>query len=264
MLSYSIIGSAKQVCIVIGSINYYQQTFDHALYPDITFVYCNHRGFEQNNTKQQQYSLATLVQDIEDIRQYLKLQHFILLGHSIHAFIATEYAKQYPQYVSHLIYVASSPIIGEIVHQACDAIWEHTASVERKHALEHNMSYKHHSNIMINRMLTFAPMIWYDYTFNASYLWRDMYINPAWSQYIWEECFKHYNILNTIPMLKCPILLVLGKYDFWNPVGLWPELNTIPNMTGVLFDKSGHTPQLEESEKFASTMLSWLEAHKSK
>ena len=51
--------------------------------------------------------------------------------------------------------------------------------------------------------------------------------------------------------LSVPVLLVMGAYDYVIPYTLWEEnYDQLPNFTRVVFDQSGHTPQLEESDKF--------------
>jgi proline iminopeptidase len=52
------------------------------------------------------YALATLVEDIEALRQALGVPQLALIGHSFGSVLGLEYAAKYPEHVSHLIVVA--------------------------------------------------------------------------------------------------------------------------------------------------------------
>ncbi len=46
---------------------------------------------------------------------------------------------------------------------------------------------------------------------------------------------------------------MIGKYNFFNPPFLWKNTKNI-----VLFEKSEHTPQIEESKKFDAEFLKFI------
>jgi proline iminopeptidase len=59
--------------------------------------------------------------------------------------------------------------------------------------------------------------------------------------------------------ISCPIFLALGRYDYFNPPHLWEKYREFAsNLTVRVFEKSGHTPQLEEPANFDAELLKWL------
>lgn len=94
------------------------------------------RGFVPNHPKQTEadFNLDHIIQDIEALRILLKNDHVILVGHSIHSFMALEYARQLPGHVSHLVLVASSPITGPEIYLKADQYFEEFICPERKAA----------------------------------------------------------------------------------------------------------------------------------
>jgi len=55
------------------------------------------------------------------------------------------------------------------------------------------------------------------------------------------------------------VFVALGKYDYVIPHTLWKtSYKEIPDFKLVLFEKSGHTPQLEENKLFDKELLSWI------
>ncbi|MCO6480676.1 MAG: alpha/beta hydrolase [Phaeodactylibacter sp.] len=59
--------------------------------------------------------------------------------------------------------------------------------------------------------------------------------------------------------IPVPVLVVLGKYDYVIPYTLWkPAYERIPDFMLILFEKSGHTPQLEEGGRFDQVLIDWI------
>jgi len=69
-------------------------------------------------------------------------------------------------------------------------------------------------------------------------------------------------VLNLLPELKCPVLIVWGKKDIYLPVSL-AELahNKIPGSLLHIYPTCGHAPQRECSEEFNSSILQFLNLH---
>ena len=73
--------------------------------------------------------------------------------------------------------------------------------------------------------------------------------------------YADYNVANALKAMSCPIFLALGRYDYFNPPHLWEKYREYASdLTVRIFEKSGHTPQLEESDLFDEAFFSWLQA----
>jgi proline iminopeptidase len=55
-----------------------------------------------------------------------------------------------------------------------------------------------------------------------------------------------------------PTFVSSGKYDYIDPYTLWNGHNDIPGLSIRVFEKSGHTPQLEECKLFEKELLEWI------
>ena len=72
--------------------------------------------------------------------------------------------------------------------------------------------------------------------------------------------FAYYNVANALKAISCPIFLALGRYDYFNPPHLWEKYREhASDLTIRIFEKSAHTPQLEESDNFDEELMRWLE-----
>ena len=54
----------------------------------------------------------------------------------------------------------------------------------------------------------------------------------------------------------------MGKHDYMVPNIQWDtEIEKLPKLSYQLFEKSGHTPQLEEPDEFDKKLIQWIKKH---
>ena len=59
--------------------------------------------------------------------------------------------------------------------------------------------------------------------------------------------------------LRCPALLIVGRHDPQTPVRVSRALHTrIGGSQLVIFERSGHSPFIEEPERFAQVLTGFL------
>lgn len=264
ILKYHIKGQGSYA-FVIGSHIYYPRVFSSDLESNFKLVYMDHRGFasKTNQTTEIDFELDKLLQDIERLRIKLKQDKIMLIGHSIHALIILEYAKKYPEHVDKLILSAASPIAGKKLFLEANKYFEESVDPIRKKIFANNMEQvtqameQNPEEAFIIRMLKFGPMLWYNPSYNATDLWKGIKPDSLGSDIIWNKLFSDYEIPD-ISHINIPVLLLLGRYDYFNPPHLWEGYRTkFKDLTVRVFEKSGHTPSLEEAEVFNAELLKW-------
>ncbi|MDT5028172.1 MAG: proline iminopeptidase, partial [Micromonosporaceae bacterium] len=77
-------------------------------------------------------------------------------------------------------------------------------------------------------------------------------------------CFQHnwsrYDVKPGLPSLRFPTLVTVGRRDWVTPVSSSETIaSLIPNAKLVIFEKSGHSPQIEEFELFQQVMREFLD-----
>lgn len=262
-LKASVDGSGS-VAIVIGSHKYYPRTFSENLKSKLQLVCADTRGFVPalSDHSESDFTIAKILQDIEALRLSLGADKIILIGHSIHAFMALEYARQFPDKVSHLVLIASSPTAGSEIYKEADRYFEESVCPERKAAFAASMQkfIESGDQSFVARLLSFGPRIWYDTNFDASKLWEGVEINSVGAGIIWGSMFGTFDIASSLKAIKCPIFLALGRYDYFNPPHLWEKYREhASDLTVRIFEKSAHTPQLEEHDNFDDELIKWLD-----
>lgn len=272
LLDIKIVGQGQDV-IVLGSSAYYIKTFSSNLYQNLRFIFVDHRGFGKalRSFDSSAIGLDQIVEDLEFVRNYLSLDKFTLIGHSGHGYMALAYAQKYAMRLNGLILMNLSPYGGPRNFEAANVYFQESVCPVRKAILNQNMQglparlSANPDRAFVERMLAFGPMIWFDPAYDASLLWQDVNLVPAILEHLWGKIFTEIDVASYLQNLSVPVLLLLGRYDYWNPPYLWENYRALfSNLTVRVFEQSGHTPQLEEPNSFENEILAWLNSEKIK
>jgi len=268
-LGYRIEGFGPNALVIGGSI-YYPRIFSENLRNHLRLVFADMRAFAPSPSVEVPltFDLNLLLDDVECVRQKLKLGKVIVIGHSGNAFLALEYAKKYPEHVSHVVMIGAGPDFSDTSKAAADRYWEETASADRKAAFRRSFELSPDaqyeqiplSQRFIWNYLRHTARIWYDFKFDATPLFRGVHVNMPIFEYIWGTLFRDVNIANGLDALDKPVFLALGRYDFIvPPPDSWNSLRSkFKDLSICVFQKSGHSPFYEEPELFDAKLLDWL------
>lgn len=266
-LHYIIEGSGIPA-LVIGSALYYPRTFSKYVRTKLQMIFVDHRGFAHSDKDfdPDRFTLDTLVEDIQVIRARLGIERMIVIGHSAHGYMAQAYAKKYPQHVSHLVIIGMGPDQSTRAHQLAQQYLDDSVCPERKAYLAKQIEdldeqlAQDPQRRFITLCLKLGARSWFDYQFDASPLWKDVYVNMPVIDRFWGMIFRDIDIAEDIDRLTMPVLLALGRYDYlvappytWNPLrGQFKQLLV------RIFERSSHTPQYEQPADFDRELLEWL------
>ncbi len=176
-LRYVIEGSGIPT-IVVGSSLYYPRVFSQNLRKYLRLVFMDHRGFVPvpGPVDNASFALDVLLDDLEHMRRTLSLERIMIAGHSGHGYMALEYAKKYPEHVSHVILIGLGPDQSAESHKAADQYWEDSVCPERKAFLEENLRHlpkeiqAQPDRRFIIYMLRTGARSWYNFRFDATHL----------------------------------------------------------------------------------------------
>lgn len=268
-LHYHIEGSGPDT-LVIGSALYYPRSFSQNLRKSLRLHFVDYRGFAQPPASgiDEIPSFERLVDDIEHMRKKLSLEKCIVMGHSAHALLALEYAKKYPQHVSHVVMICISPSFSPEHAKMAERNWDESVWPERKLALEERMRefsdeelYKlPPDQAFVKWNVRRAPQSWFDFHFDASALWQGVSPNMPILDFFYGKALRDIDIAKGLESFKLPVLLALGRFDYIiAPACSWDPLRIkFHNLTVRIFERSGHSPQYEEPELFDAELLKWL------
>ena len=70
---------------------------------------------------------------------------------------------------------------------------------------------------------------------------------------------KTWSIIDRLPLIEVPTLIISGRYDEAAPVAVRPYFDQIPDARWRIFDASSHMPHVEETERYLSVVQSFLD-----
>jgi pimeloyl-ACP methyl ester carboxylesterase len=72
----------------------------------------------------------------------------------------------------------------------------------------------------------------------------------------------NFDLVSRLGEIKVPTLVTVGRHDWVTPLEASEEIAAkVPNAELVIFENSGHSPQVEEHERFISVVRDFLDRH---
>ncbi|WP_405431494.1 alpha/beta fold hydrolase [Micromonospora sp. NBC_00617] len=200
------------------------------------------------------------VADVDAIREHFGYEKIVMAGGSYGGFIALEYAIAHPDRVSALV----------LRDTAADTAFDYLA-VERARntdrgvipewAIDRIGTGRFESNEQLREYWK-AILPLYDHQHDpakdearlAATRFHYRTHNAAFGQNM-----PRYDLKPKLPSITCPTLVTVGRHDWRTPVEASQVIaDLVPNGELVVFEKSGHSPQLEEPEKFQQLVRDFL------
>lgn len=250
------------VCLVlsmIGTRPYELQTLP-PLSDLFRFVYVDLRGGERSTGDPSGLTFDVIAADLEAIRVDLGVERVAILGHSILGVLAIEYGRRCPASASHVI-TAGTPPRGGVAWMSAQsaAFFEEDASNERKELLRENLATLPQNQVLRAQ----TPMRFFDPRFDAAPLFAEAVYRPALLEHVLGPLTSEWDITAGASSLRVPIFLAHGRYDYVVPYHVWNGIvDTLPNATFRLFERSGHQPFFEEPDAFAAALKEWMSSQR--
>ncbi|MCY7374230.1 MAG: alpha/beta hydrolase [Spirochaetaceae bacterium] len=206
------------------------------------------------------YSHEQWAADVDGLREWAGVEQIVVAGGSYGGFIALEYAVAYPDRVRAMV----------LRDTAADATTLDRAYENARHQDRVEINWDNFDRYWSGRITDDAdlrarwaeiiPLYDFDYdpVKSAAAVEAGSYRHEAHN---W--CFQHntptYDLKPRLPDLRCPTLVTVGRTDWVTPVSSAETIAAlIPDAQLVVFEKSGHSPQIEEYELFQRVMRDFL------
>jgi len=273
---YETEGEGEPLLIIPGgpgnSHTYFHPWFSE-LAKNYRVIYLDAFGRGKSNRAEDpaEYTFERDVEDIELLRQTLKFNKWNVFGHSYGGMVAQAYALKYPESVNKVI-LSNSFYSGEMWqtnNNSCNyelknqlpEVWEKVKKLRDKGFVssspEHQEAYALPSSLLY----------YYDGT-NASKERRDSLIINTEVYYtlvgfdgdfIIGGDVSKLDFRQDLQNLNMPVLIIEGRYDRV-AIPKWSVKfkEYAPQAEFVMFEKSGHAPYIEETEKFFNLLNKFL------
>lgn len=259
---YSVVGKGDPllICPVTWGVDGHRWTSLEKLAKHCTLVRLDPRGTGTSGSvsEKNDFSIPTLVDDIERLRKHLGIDRWNVLGQSAGGWTALEYTLAHQDHVRKLIVVCSAPT-GQF-HKGTFRDPEHPLFPQYERLSKEIRSLPH-----LERVKKFNRTI-YQYDVQTEEgrkaidrIFSDTDFDPKRNQFFIMNELKRYNVVDRLPEITVSSLIIGGVHDVhvapsWSTV----MAETIPHARLVMMERSGHFPWLDDPDTFFSTVQNFL------
>jgi proline iminopeptidase len=226
-------------------------------------VFYDHRGHGRSEwVPVAQCTQTQLVADVEGVRRALGLGPVHVLGISWGGFLGLMYAARYPGSIRTLTVVGASA--SSAFMRRADENARRQATPEQWRAyralwdgsLPDDESFRH-------AFETIRPLYFHDKRLAeaANAERAETRYRLAVRNFIIHHEYVSYDCRGELPRIGCPTLVAVGRHDWICPVDQAEEIHKlIPQSELAIFERSGHSPQIEERDAFVARFRTVLAA----
>jgi proline iminopeptidase len=198
--------------------------------------------------------------DIEGLRQWIGAERIIMAGGSYGGFMAMEYAIRYPERVRALVLRDTSPDNSHEAAAKANALASARVRVDREKLDRIFEGRVRDNDDLRDCWREILPL--YDFTYDPAVVEQRVAETPYRYEahnHAFAVNIPNYDLKPALPSISCPTLVTVGRTDWITPVECSETIaRLIPDSRLVIFEKSGHSPQIEEAEAWTRTVREFL------
>ncbi len=237
------------------------------------------------------YSMEYQIEMLEEMRKFLGIEKWSILGHSYGGMLAVLYVYTYPNSIHKVIPECPSLFFEDSVKSIAEYLNDHINSLNNNQAVKlcekikftdyqdktevvfdlltllgyvtdmklrnylHGISFDEYQMSMDTTDIT--DEMW---SKGERHLMKLLETQPQTNDSLQKRVLMTDNFLPMLSKITTPMLLINGKYD---PACTKNQIeyimNNTQNVTQAIFEESGHFPRIEEAKKYTNTILRFLE-----
>ena len=198
--------------------------------------------------------------DIDGLREWIGAETIAIGGGSYGGFMAMEYAIRYPHRVAAMVLRDTSPD-----NENAKASRENAKNTDRV-----EIDWEKYDRIDLGKVRDNDDLrdCWreilplYDFEYDPAAVEQKVEATPYRYEahnYAFSVNMPNYDIKSQLPGITAPTLITVGRTDWITPVECSETIHRlVPKSELVVFEKSGHSPQIEEAELWTQTVREFL------
>ena len=207
-------------------------------------------------------TMDLMVQDIEDLRKKLKIDKWIVFGHSFGGILATHYAAKYPKRITKIIFSSSGGVNMNFRSYLADRINNNLTKAQKDslNYYQKKLDAGDNSVRTIYKRASFLANAYVYYKGNApTVAARLPQIDFKINSLVIQDLDKiKFNYLNKFPDFKQPVLIIQGKNDIISVETAEEIKQTFHNSKLVLLDNCGHYGWLDRKDLYMRAIGTFL------
>jgi proline iminopeptidase len=254
----------KPVCAVLhggpAADHSYFRPHLSPLAEQMQLIYVDHRGTgRSDHVPVETCTIENMADDVEELRKYLGIDKWIVMGNSYGGMWALTYAVRHPGALSKLILIDTSPSYDFWLD--AQQMAERMATPQQKAIFRDLFEGRVDTDEEFTAWFT-TMMPLYFYTNkeeNGRQFVSRMKGSSVVAKYMWKNVMPKYDLRPRLGNISIPTLILVGRHDWVTPVSQSELLKKgIPNSKMVIFEKSGHLPFVEEQDLFLRTVSDFI------
>ncbi|MGG3470549.1 alpha/beta hydrolase [Neobacillus pocheonensis] len=230
-----------------------------SLADEYKLVFLDMRGSGRSEDKPP-YTHEQWTADIDELRKQLGLDKIKMLGGSYGGFLTLEYAIRYPENLTHVILRDTAPSSNYNDLSTEKALNSNLPGINVD-MLDRLFGGQVRSNEEFKEMFgAIQPLYTVEWDEEkAKQRLNSIFFHYETHNYAFSANQPAYNLTNKLKNIPVPVLVTVGKHDWITPVVASEDIaREVPNSTLVIFENSGHSPHLEENEKYVKLVREFI------
>lgn len=198
--------------------------------------------------------------DLDGLREWIGAETVVMAGGSYGGFMAMEYAIRYPDRVSAIVLRDTSADNGNAHLARENALASDRVTIDMEKFDRIDEGRVRDDADLMDCWREILPL--YDFHYDPEATERKVQATPYRYEahnYAFSVNLKSYDLKPQLSTVAAPTLITVGRTDWITPVSCSETIaSLIPNSELVVFEESGHSPQIEEAEKWTKTVRSFL------
>ena len=198
--------------------------------------------------------------DVDALREWAGAERFIMAGGSYGGFISMEYAIRHPERLLAMVLRDTSPDNSNEEMARANALASARVELDMGKFTRIMDGTTRDNEDLRECWAEILPL--YDHVYDPAAVQRKVDATPyRYETHNWA--FTHnmpaYDITGELHKINCATLITVGRDDWITPVACSEKISRlIPGSRLEVFEESGHSPQVEESEKFQRVVREFL------
>lgn len=206
------------------------------------------------------YSHEQWAADIDGLREWIGAEKIVMAGGSYGGFMTMEYALRYPDRVEALVLRDTSADHSNAHLARENALASDRVAVDMAKFDRIDTGRVRDDEDLKDCWREILPL--YDFVYDPAAVQRKVEATPyryRAHNYAFSVNLPHYDLTPRLAEITVPTLITVGRTDWITPVSCSQVIaDLVPNSEMVVFEKSGHSPQIEEAEAWTRTVREFL------
>jgi proline iminopeptidase len=248
-----------------------KQAFE-PLTDEYRLVVYDHRGCGQSSLTPP-YSNEQYAADAEGLRQHLGLDEVVLIGGSYGGFITQEYAIRYPDHLAGFVLRDTAPS-HEYDSRSVENARERWPEMEATDLDVPTITWEEFERVMDGDVRSdeefrrvfhgmaplYAPSLDEFDAEAARAATENRTFHHETHNTMFSEAYPNMDYTDDLPAVDVPALVTVGRHDWITPPSASEEIaSLLPDARLVVFEDSGHSPNLDQQDEYLACVREFLE-----